>query len=181
MTNLIIPTKVPASINPLSPNGFMFSINKLPELEYFCQDANIPGITLGEAIQATSFVMVPVPGEMITYDTLNIKFLVDENMANYIAIHNWIIALGFPENNSQYIDFIDSNQQAQLSELAKNYSSGVLQILGNTNNPIKNIDFIDLFPINLGTVSFQSTNQDVQYIVGDATFRYSYYKFSSLI
>lgn len=169
---------IPSNINPLSPNGFQFSIAKLPEMSYFCQEVNIPGITLGEPAMFNPFGVTPVPGETLTYDTLNVKFLVDENMENYIAIYNWMVALGFPQGWQQYINFISANQQPILGELAKNYSGATLQVLGSSNNAVKTLEFVDMFPVNLSTVTFQSTNQDVQYVVGDATFRFSYYTFN---
>ena len=29
---------IPATINPLQNNGFLFSIEKLPDMQYFCQE-----------------------------------------------------------------------------------------------------------------------------------------------
>ena len=170
---------IPTNINPLSPNGFMFNIDKLPEMQYFCQSVQIPGLTFGDPILANPFANVPIPGDHLTYDTLQVKFLIDENMENYIAIHNWIVALGFPQSYEQYINYINSNQVAILGELAKNYAQATLQILGNTNTPVKVLQFTDLFPIYLETLVFESTKYDVPYLVGSATFSFSYYSFNS--
>ena len=169
---------VPANVNPLSPNGFKFNIAKLPDIEYFCQQVHIPGITFGDPILANPFANMPIPGDHLTYDTLEVQFLVDESMDNYISIYNWIVALGFPQTYQQYITYINSQQSGVLSELAKSYSTGTMQILNNTNNPVRTITFNDLFPISLETLQFQSTNQDVPYLVGQATFRFSYYTFA---
>lgn len=173
----ILTCPVPSNTNPLSPNGFRFTIEKLPELEYFCQEINIPGITLGDPVFATPFRSIPVPGDMLSYDTLNVKFLVSGDMENYIAIYNWIVAMGFPESYDQYVNYISSQQFGVLSELAKSYSTATLQILSNTNTPTRSITIHDMFPVSLGSLTFLSTNQDVQYLVGDATFRFSYYTF----
>lgn len=168
---------LPSNINPLSPNGFNFSIQKIPSVNFFCQQVNLPGLTFGDPSFATPFASVPIPGDHITYDNLAINFLIDEAMENYRAIWNWIIALGFPQSYSQYVTFINADQSGVLNELAKNYSDGMLQILGASNTPVATVQFVDMFPVALDTVLFQSTNQDVPYIVGQATFRYSYYKF----
>ena len=168
---------IPANINPLSPNGFMFTIQKLPSITFFCQEANLPGITLGAPEFANPFNMQPIPGETLTYDTLNVKFLVDEAMENYQSIYNWIVALGFPQSYEQYITFVNQDQRGALSELARNYSDATLQILSGTNVPTQIVQFVDLFPVSIDSIAFESTNQDVQYIVGNATFRYGYYKF----
>jgi len=178
MNNNTISCPIPENISPLSPNGFMFSVKKLPQINFFCQQVNLPGITLGAPEFGNPFNVAPIPGETLTYDTLEVQFLIDENMENYRSIYNWIVALGFPEDYTQYLNFVNSNEIAQISELAKNYSDSTLTILGSNNKPVQNIQFHDTFPISISSLTFQSTNQDVQYLVGSATFRYGYYKFA---
>lgn len=175
MTTLSCP--IPSNINPLSPNGFLFSIQKLPTVTFFCQQVNLPGITLGSPEFGNPFQTQPIPGETLTYDQLNVQFLVDDQMENYMAIYNWIVALGFPNNYEQYTTFFSEDQRSNISELAKNYSDATLQILGGNNTAIRTVQFIDMFPVVIDSLMFQSTNQDVQYLVGNATFRYGYYKF----
>ncbi len=175
--NNTISCPIPENISPLSPNGFMFSVKKLPQINFFCQQVNLPGITLGAPEFGNPFNVAPIPGETLTYDSLDVQFLVDENMQNYRAIYNWVVALGFPETYTQYLNFVNSNELNQTSELAKNYSDATLTILGSNNKPVQNIQFHDTFPVSISSLTFQSTNQDVQYLVGTATFRYGYYKF----
>ncbi len=167
---------VPDNITPLSPNGFMFSVTKLPDISFFCQQVNLPGITLGDPEYANPFTKQPIPGETLTYDTLEINFLIDNEMKNYKYLYNWIIALGFPNEYEQYRAFVQSDNN-NYSELAKNYSDATLSILTGNNNIAQQIQFVDLFPVTIGTVTFQSTNTDVNYIQCNATFRYGYYKF----
>lgn len=168
---------IPDNINPLSPNGFMFSIEKLPEVSFFCQEVNLPGMTLGSPEFATPFSMQPIPGETLTYDTLNVKFLVDEQMHNYQSIFNWLTALGFPQSYEQYVTYFSDDQRGLIKELAKNYSDGTLSILSSNNRVVKTVQFVDMFPIALDSLVFQSDNSDVQYLVGNVTFKYGYYKF----
>ena len=175
MTTLTCP--IPNNINPLSPNGFLFSIQKLPTLNFFCQQVNLPGILLGAPEFGNPFRSTPVPGETLTYDQLTVQFLVDEEMSNYKSIYNWLVALGFPTSYDEYLTFLNSDERNITSELAKNYSDATIQILGSNNATVQTVQIIDLFPISLDSLVFQSTNQDVQYLVGNATFRYSYYKF----
>lgn len=175
MTTLSCP--VPANINPLSPNGFMFSIQKLPAVSFFCQQVNLPGISLGSPEFGNPFQTQPIPGETLTYDQLNVQFLVDDQMENYMAIYNWIVALGFPNSYEQYTTFFNDDQRVNISELATNYSDATLQILGANNTAIRTVNFVDMFPVTIDSLMFQSTNQDVNYLVGNATFRYGYYRF----
>lgn len=167
----------PDNMNPLSPNGFQFSIQKLPDLNFFAQEVNLPGITLGAPELANPFALQPLPGDVLTYDQLNVRFLVDEDMDNYTGIYNWIVALGFPEDYNQYINFKNNDTRELTNELAQNYSDATLAILGSNNQIVKTIQFIDLFPLSIGSLVFMSTNTDVQYLVGDATFRFGYYRF----
>jgi len=155
----------------------MFTLRRLPELSYFCQEVSLPSITLPEATQLNPFSKIPLAGDQIDFDTLRVQFLIDEKMENYKAIHNWIIGLGFPENNSQYTSAIESGALLGADEVAKSYSDATLVILGNNNVPIQVIQFADCVPESLESITFTSTNQDVQYLIGSVSFRYTYYKF----
>ena len=177
MSNQTITCPLPENLSPLSPNGFQFSIQKLPNLTFFAQQVNLPGLTFGEPMQANPFASVAIPGDHITYDTLNVQYLIDSQLSNYLGIYNWLIALGFPQTYTQYTNFVDSQAANVYSELAKNYSDATLQILTPGNGIAATIQFVDAFPVALDTMTFNSTNNDVQYLVGNATFRYSYYKF----
>ena len=168
-------TSIPSNLNPLSPNGFQFSITKLPELTFHCQQVNLPGITLGEPTFSTPFSTQPVPGESLQYDPLTVQFLVDENMDNYKKLYNWIVALGFPESYDQYIAQNASDTTAY-GELAKNYSDATLQILDSNNQAIQTMQFYDLFPTTIDSMIFSSTNDDVNYVVANVTFRFGLYK-----
>ena len=166
----------PDNITPLSPNGFMFTVTKLPDVSFFCQQVNLPGITLGEPEFANPFTTQPIPGDHLTYDQLTINFLIDSEMKNYKVLYNWIIALGFPQGYDQYKAYIQADVN-NYSELAKNFSDATLSILTGNNNIAQQVAFVDLFPTTIDTVTFQSTNTDVNYISCNATFRYGYYKF----
>ena len=174
----ITPKPIPQQITPLSPNGFLFTIAALPEMSYFCQTVNLPGIELGSPDFGNPFANIPIPGDHLTYDTLSINFQIDESMANYKAIYNWIVALGFPETYQQYINLVDANAVTALSELAKNLSNATLLILDHSNNVTQTVNFYDIFPSSIDAISFESTNTDVPYIVGNATFKFSYYNFA---
>ena len=91
----------PDNKNFLSPIGFQFSIQKLPHVNYFCQSANIPEITLSEVERMSPFIKLPTPGTQLTFGALSITFRVDEDLKNYKEMYNWMIGLGFPDNFEQ--------------------------------------------------------------------------------
>ena len=98
-------------------------------------------------------------------------------MLNYNVLYNWIVALGFPENYQQYTTLLAGDTVAY-GELAKNYSDATLEILDSNNNVIRTVTFYDAFPTALESINFSSTNTDVPYVVGQATFRFGHFKFA---
>lgn len=169
---------VPSNINPLQSNGFMFGINKLPEISYFCQEVNLPDLQLPAADIGNPLVDVPVPGEKLSFGELSITFLIDDSMANYVAVHNWMIGLGFPESHTQYQAFISTRtNQLNNNELVAGFSDGTLQILNSSNNASRTVHFTDMFPTSLQSLQLQSTVNDTTYLAATATFRYTSYKF----
>ena len=166
----------PTNINPLSSNGFNFSISKLPEVSFFCQEVTLPSMTLPTFDMNTPLSALPFSGEILSFDDLNIQFIIDQNMSNYIAVYNWMIGLGFPEDNNQFNDFINS-QDTGYSRTSREFSDATLQILGSNNLPVQTVKFIDILPVTLSSLNFLSTNNDVTYLVGNVSFKISRYEF----
>lgn len=162
--------------NPLSTNGFSFTIEKIPEISFYCTEVVSPGLSLGEAVAATPFVDYQIPGEKVIFDDLSIVFQINESLKNYIVVHNWIVGLGFPRNHEQYRNFL-KNSDSSYSELSKGYSDATLTILTNLNNINKTIKFVDLFPKSLSGITFTSNSPNINYAIATATFGFSYYYF----
>lgn len=168
---------VPSNISPLQNNGFRFSIQKLPEVTFFCQEITLPSLDLPAAEFGNPLVNAPLPGEKLAFGDLSITFLIDSDMTNYVAIHNWMVGLGFPQSRDQYKNFISSRtDELNRNELLAGYSDGTLSILNAFNSPIKDIQFINLFPTALSSIQLQSTVSDTVYLAGNANFRYTYYR-----
>jgi len=88
--------------NFLSPIGFKLSLSTKEKVDFFSNSANVPSISLGTALQGTTFRILDVPGDEVTYEDFTISFLVDEDLKNYMILHNWITGLGIPENFTQF-------------------------------------------------------------------------------
>jgi hypothetical protein len=172
---------IPSNINPLSPTGFRLSITKLPELTYFCQEANLPEVELPSMQMPTTFSTIGVPGDMIHFGDLTVQFLVDENLANYKGVFDWIIGLGFPESFLQYQEFAGTDPivtNNKFGGMVNNYSDATLEILGSQNTTSQTILFKDVHPVSISSLPFMATATDVNYLIGTATFRYNYYEFA---
>ena len=192
-------SRQPDNLDYLSPTQSKFNIHQLPKVEFFCTAANVPAINLGEAIFPTPYKQIPVMGDTLTYDNLSISFIVDENLENYIELHEWLTAIGFPKDREQFTTFRSSTADSpvitqgvsddrglttgssQLSTSARGmFGDAILTILTNKNNPVVEVRFQDLFPVALGALDFTQVATDVEYISVTADFSYKIYEIVTL-
>jgi len=168
--------------NYLSPTGFKFSLYRSPSVAFFCNQANIPNLTLGITEQPTYLRNIPTPGDKIDFGDLTLRFLVDEDLKNYMEIQKWIRGLGFPESLSEFSDLENSNEVFSTNKsIGDNiYSDGTLQVLNNNMIPSFQIFFKDLFPFELSTLTFDATDTDIDYFTADVSFKYTIYNITDL-
>ena len=168
--------------NFLSPVGFKFSLKRAPGVAFFCNQANIPSLDLGIAEQPTWLKNIDVPGDKIQFGDLTLRFLVDEDLVNYMELQRWIRGLGYPEDMDEFRkiegeavmpgNFGNSGDQI--------YSDGTLQILSSNLVPAFQVVFTDLFPYTLSTVMFDATDTDIEYFTADVSFKYTIYSLTDL-
>ena len=159
--------------NFLSPVGFKFTLSKDPKIPFFCNSARIPDISLGSTIQPTYLKDIDVPGDKLNYSDFSLRFLVDENMENYMAVHNWLTGLGFPETAQQFKD-LTSNEDG-VRDLGRQFSDGSLHILNSNFRDVAIVKFKDLFPISLTSLDFEASDADINYFTAEVTFKYTVY------
>lgn len=173
--------------NYLRPNAFRFSIKDLPNVAYTCQSANLPAMQLGFATQPNPFLDLPIVGDKLNYGDFTIRFLISEDMSNYIELFEWLIALGFPNNYTQYKSFTGERlsrfpffKTARGESDALAYSDGTLTILDSNNVPKTNIILKDIFPVSVEALDFDVTSSSVEYFVGVASFKYKQFEIEAL-
>ena len=181
----------PTEFDYADPTKFKFSITKLPKVEFFTTAANLPGINLGESVFPTPFKQVPVMGDDLTFETLEIGFLVDAKLENYIELHNWLLGIGFPKSRTQFSSFKNANTDAFPTQAGNTGSatspgtpSGVqsmfgdatLTIMTSKNNPVIEVRFSDLYPVSLSGLAFNQQETDVTYLTATCTFTYKLYE-----
>ena len=71
-------TSQPTVFDYATGTQWRLAFNRLPKTTWFCTAANLPGIQLGEASYPTPMTDTFVAGDKLTFETLNITFLVDE-------------------------------------------------------------------------------------------------------
>ena len=173
--------------NFLSPVGFKFALKRSPKVAYFCNQANIPDLTLGIAEQPTYLRNIPTPGDKLEFGDLNLRFLVDEDLGNYMEMQNWLRGLGFPESTEEFAELQERdpmNQAGGFGQYKKSgkkiYSDGTLQILSSNLVPKFQVVFKDLWPYSLTTLSFDATDTDIEYFTADVSFKYTIYGLTDL-
>ncbi len=197
MTTINSHTRQPTKLDYAEPTKFRFSLIKLPKVEYFCTAANIPGITLGNSNQPTPLKDIPIPGDKLDYDTLNISFLVDENLENYREIHGWMYGLGFPAARTQFANLVSAGRdrfpnpgkQSVSTDAGKVkygaeplgpvFSDATLNILTSKNNANIEVRFSDTFPSALSGLQYDQQATDVDYLTATVTFKYKIYEFAT--
>ena len=178
---------LPTTNDFLRPNAFKFSIKDMPKTSFTCQSANIPDLQLGFATQPTPFIDVPTIGDKINFGEFTIRFIIAEDMSNYLEMYRWLIALGFPDNYSQFKTFTDTRPsrfpfvtKTSGKEEVLAYSDGTLTILDSTNTPKVNIIFKNLFPVSLQALDFDIASASVEYFTAIASFKYTIFEVEPL-
>jgi len=191
MTTSNVIDRAPSKFDYASPIQFRFKMTKLPNVEFFVQTANIPAIALGDTTIPTPLKEISMPGDKVTYSSLDVTFLVDENLNNYKEIHDWITGIGFPQDYKQFSDVLATGSDrfsrstsstaatgsataAPLSE-GGIYSDATLIVLNNKNIAKTEIRFQNVYPTSLGGLSYDIKAADVDYLTVNASFNYMYY------
>ena len=191
MTDTNIQTRQPSKMDYASPVQFRFKIAKLPQVEFFIQSVNLPGISISDVNVATPLYDYPVPGDEITYQSLDISFLVDENLNNYKEVHDWISGLGFGKNHQQFADMRATGTDRFPGTVANTaasgtatpppipegstYSDATLTILNSKNIAVTEIRFQNVFPTSIGSLSYDVKAGDVDYLQAQSSFSYINY------
>ena len=185
----------PDKLDYASPTQFKFGIHQLPKVEFFSTAATLPAIALSDVIMPTPFKSIPMMGDQLTYDNLAVSFIVDEHLENYLSIHEWMTAIGFPKNRTQFSDFKSNNSNTpsaiavtsnDIGDVQKPtsanalFSDATLTILSNKNNPIVNVFFRDLYPVALTGLSYNQAATDVEYMTAEITFAYQLYEIETI-
>ena len=169
------------------------AFNRIPKTTWFCTAANVPGITLGEASYPTPMVDMFLTGDKLTFETLNITFIVDEELQNYRELWNWLVGIGSPVRHDQWATALTQGDGAvrqfgtedadprtkSTYEESNLYSDATLIVYNSKNIPKVDVKFKNMFPTSLSALEYSQDLSDVEYFKASATFRYLYYEFET--
>lgn len=152
----------PQNTNPLQPTKFMITFPEVSDTVYFCQKVNVPGVSVKEVVQPTPNIDLFKPGTRISYETLDMTFLVNEELTAWTEIYEWL------KNNTIGGKYKKTGVQA------------VLTIYSNLNNPKIRIKYINVFPISLTGLDFDVQLSADKHLDATATFRFDNFEIENI-
>lgn len=147
------------NINFIKPTQFKMVIDKeqYGNFNYFCTTFSLPSISATEVQTNFRGNQLSMPSEVIQYDPLNVRFLIDENFENYKEIFKW-----FQDNKGSDKPIV---------------SDVTLIILSSHNNVTNKLKFVDAYPTSLSGVEFNTQDTTSEYLTTDVTLKYTYFEF----
>jgi hypothetical protein len=152
----------PENTNFLQPTKYVLTFPEVPDMIYFCQKANLPGVSLGQAIQETPNLDLFHSGTKISYNTFDVTFLVNEDLSAWTTIYNWMKDL--------------SSVEASYAKRKEGKKQAVLTVMSNQNNPKLRVKLMDLFPLSLSDLEFDTTLSAEEHITATVSFRYDWFE-----
>ena len=163
-------TRSPENTNFLQPTKYLLTFDRIRTTQYFCQTVNLPGVSLGEVNRATPFLDMYSPGTKLTYEPLQIEFILDEKLQGWKNLYDWFLTMADPDGFEKR----DGSRELQTN---KHFSDATLSILSGLNNPLIRIQYTNLFPLSISDIRFDSTQSADTIMTATASFRYQSYKY----
>ena len=181
------------SIDPLYNNPFSFTLNrksydststKTSTIELMVQQVNLPGITIPDQPQPTILgTTIPIPTMMVTFEPLNIEFIVDSNLNNWQSIFTWMRQMTNIENDYEHnLDYQNWHINTGTLKIYKQNTKYPTQDTAACSDLVlSTIKFYNLIPIALSGLKFQSDSTDLIIQKATCRFKYSYYTMDPMV
>ena len=160
------------------PTKYRFTLARAPKAVFFATSTVIPGLDLSLAQQPTALGRnIPQPGNKLSMESFDLRFIVDEDLTNYTEINKWIRGLGFPESLQQIYDLQkEGDKQTGSNSQLNIFSDGTLQVLNSNDRVANQVKYYDLFPYNLTPLIFDSTISKPDPFMATVKFQYTYFE-----
>ena len=169
-------SRTPQNTNYLQASKFILSFDRIPTVQYFCQEVNLPGVSMGKATLNTPTLDVYTPGNKLSYSSLDITFTIDESVQSWKEMYNWFLSMASQDTNERNRL---SSQQSNRSYGKQAYSNATLNILSALNNPIIKVKFYNAFPVSLSDLQFSTQSSADEILTATASFNYDYFEFQT--
>ena len=170
-------TRTPQNTNNLQASKFLLTFSRIPDVQYFCQTVNIPGVSIGSVTYNTPLVDLYSPGTKITHNNLNIDFIINEGAEDWKSLFEWFRAIAAPESIAER-NRLSALQNQSVGKKPSTTSDAILTVMSALNNPILRVHFVNVFPTSLGDIQFDTRVSAEETISATATFSYDYFTFS---
>ena len=162
--------------NYLAGVGFEFTVNRAPYVSFTGNQVNIPGFSVGVAEQPTYLKNIPLPGDKPVFEDLILRFLVDEELKNYMEIQRWIRGIAYPESLAEIYNYQkDGKDYTGFTDQNNLYSDATMVVLKSKSLPQFQVKFQNIFPYSLGALQMDATVEDYEYFTSEVAFKYTIY------
>jgi hypothetical protein len=170
-------TRSPSNTNYLQASKFILTFDRIPTVQYFCQEANLPGVSMGKAPINTPLLDIYSPGNKLSYSPFDISFTINEGASDWQELYNWFLSMASPAGLEERTRL--SNIQSNRVSGSKSFSDATLTIFSALNNPIIRIKYINTFPTSLSDIRFDVKSSADDIITCSASFNYDYFIFET--
>jgi hypothetical protein len=163
--------------NYLFPTSFKLMMSRIPGVIYNCQTANIPGVSVTEVStnNPRSGRTLKLPSQNLAFEDLQIKFLVDETMHNWLEIYNWLQALRVVDDWESVRPFAKN----MIRESGSQLDEGIMFVFSSANNVVRKFKFHNMFPKELSSLDFDSGTDNPEAMTATTTFAFEYFTVES--
>jgi hypothetical protein len=175
-------TRAPQNTNYLQPTKFLLTFDRISSAQYFCQEANIPGISQGSVTINTPTLDYQIAGQKLTYNPFNVTFTVDEEAQGYRDLHAWFRSFASPSMDERNLLSKMQTVDKPQSKIGKvrNYDNAILTVLSALNNPLLRVQFYNVYPTSLSDIQFSTKDSADTILTATAGFAFEYYEFMPL-
>jgi len=147
------------TLDLLSPNKFVISIDKFQDIQYFAQDVTIPSVSLQSVnVPTNTYIDAYATGDKMRFDDLQISFLINKDLAGWRDIVSWMV---------------------QASTQTGEYLTDItISVLDNNMNENKMVKFYSCSPTFISGIKFSAAESEFQnQPMGSVTFKYTHYEY----
>ena len=170
------PTRSHQATNTLYGNHYRFAIERLPDLTFFVQSISSPNVSGSAQTQETPFAFAHHPTGRLTFGELNVTYLIDASFKTYFSLYYWMKGYGFPHTFDEVKRFrakqLENKRvslRAQPIEVEKTTAS-ISILTPDTASIVAEINMDEIFPTELSSLEFASTNTEAPVLTTTATF-----------
>lgn len=159
----------PTNINLLQPTSFKVIVDRkrYGTSEYYAQTVNHPSVSSDTATVPRSRANLHFPADKLTFGTLSITIMLDEELKAYTEMYEWMQRLVNEPYKTR--TFADSDQFPSSIDIT-------VAILSSHNNVIKKIKYVDCTLTDISDINFQATSGALPAMTYTASFSFSYFE-----